>query len=138
MVPQKSKLNEETLRILQRILATYPEIRLALVFGSLAEGKGRPESDLDLAVDAGSPLLPKERFALVDSLAEALGRPVDLIDLHRTRPGLLGQILRTGVRIKGTAADQAYWMTRCVVDSEDFLPGLRALLAQRRKRWIGG
>ena len=108
------------------------------MFGSLAKGNAGLESDLDLAVDAGRSLTRDERIGLVEELAQALGRPVDLIDLHHTGPGLLGQILRTGIRIKGTAADQARWMTRYVLDAEDFLPGLRKLLAQRRKRWIGG
>ena len=42
--------------IRQAILAaidTQPGIRLAILFGSLAAGRERVDSDLDLAVDAG-------------------------------------------------------------------------------------
>lgn len=35
---------------------TQPGIRLAILFGSLAAGRERVDSDLDLAVDAGHPL----------------------------------------------------------------------------------
>ncbi len=136
--PQTSGLSVKTREKLGQLLATHPEIRLALVFGSLAKGKARPESDLDLAIDAGRPLTLEEYLRLVEELAQSLGRPVDLIDLHRAGPGLLGQILKHGVRVLGSSTDRAVWMVRQVYDAEDFLPGLRALLAQRRKAWIGG
>ncbi|MEJ5210134.1 MAG: nucleotidyltransferase domain-containing protein [Burkholderiales bacterium] len=124
--------------LLAGVLDAHPEIRLALLFGSLARGRAHWESDLDLAVDAGRPLTPDEHISLIEELGQALGRPVDLIDLYRAGPGLLGEILRSGARVKGTSADQARWAVRYVLDAEDFLPGLRELLAARRKRWIGG
>ena len=52
----------------QTILAAIniqPGIRLAILFGSLASGKGRAESDLDLAVDAGRRLTAGEKMAMI-------------------------------------------------------------------------
>ena len=44
-------------------------ILLAIVFGSLAAGEGRAQSDLDLAVDAGRHLACAEKVALISELA---------------------------------------------------------------------
>lgn len=48
------------------------------LFGSLAQGKVRENSDLDLAV---SSLPPRSYFQTLAQLLELLNRPVDLIDL---------------------------------------------------------
>ena len=114
---------------LREVLAGHPEIRLAILFGSLVKGCARPDSDLDLAVDAGRLLDAEESLRLIQELAAASGRPVDLIDLHRAGPVLLRQILLYGRRLAGSSAEQARWMVRYVNDAEDFLPGLRDLLA---------
>ena len=37
---------------LQDVLTRFPQLLLALVFGSVAEGRPRPDSDLDIAVAA--------------------------------------------------------------------------------------
>lgn len=37
---------------LQEVLTHFPDLVLALVFGSVAEGRPRPDSDLDIAVAA--------------------------------------------------------------------------------------
>jgi predicted nucleotidyltransferase len=61
-------------------------VRHASLFGSVARGDQRPESDLDLLVDlpSGASLFDLSRLAL--ALEDALGRPVDLVtsfaDLH--------------------------------------------------------
>jgi len=125
------------LRAVDQVLARHPEIRLAILFGSLVKGSARPDSDLDLAVDAGRLLDSEETLRLIQELAVASSRPVDLVDLHRAGPVLLRQILLHGRRLVGSSADQARWMVRYINDAEDFLPGLRDLLARRRQRWIG-
>lgn len=53
------------------------------VFGSLAQGKARPESDLDIAVRG----LPPERFfKAMSEVTFAVSRPFDLIDLDEENP----------------------------------------------------
>ena len=51
-------------------LNTQPGVRLAILFGSLAAGRGRVDSDLDLAVDAGHRLLPRLFSNRLTGLAE--------------------------------------------------------------------
>ena len=51
-------------------------------------------------------------MTLIGDLAEALGRPVDLIDLRSVGEPLLGQILAHGVRLRGSASAQAALVNR--------------------------
>ena len=122
---------------LRAVLARYPDIRQAVLFGSLAAGRARTDSDLDLAVDAGRPLTSAEKMDLIGDLAEATGRPVDLIDLHTVGEPLLGQILHGGQRILGTNGDYAELVKRHLFDQADFMPYRDRILAERRKSWIG-
>lgn len=41
---------------LREVLARHPHIELAILFGSLAVDKARPDSDIDLAVASAMPL----------------------------------------------------------------------------------
>ena len=68
--------------MLKGVLAQFPTLVLALVFGSVAQGRERADSDLDIAVAARQPLTPVERMNIIAALAEQTGRPVDLIDLY--------------------------------------------------------
>lgn len=118
-------------------LGTQPEVRLAIVFGSLAAGKGSMESDLDLAVDAGRRLTADEKLTLIGILAEQTGRPVDLVDIHAIGEPLLGQILKHGKRVLGSVTCYADLIRRHLFDQADYLPYRRRILAERRRSWIG-
>jgi predicted nucleotidyltransferase len=128
------------LNLEQAILAaisTQPDIGLAILFGSLAAGEGRVESDLDLAVDAGRRLAASEKMALISELAARTGRPIDLVDIHAVGEPLLGQILQHGKRILGSDTRYANLIRRHVFDQADYLPYRNRILAERRQAWIG-
>ena len=118
-------------------LNTQPGVRLAILFGSLAAGQGRVDSDLDLAVDAGHRLTAGEKLVLMNKLAERTGRPVDLVDLHAVGEPLLGQILRHGKRLLGSETCYADLIRKHLFDQADYLPYRNRILAERRKAWIG-
>jgi len=122
---------------IRQVLNQHGGIRLAILFGSLAGRQATPLSDLDLAVLMETSLSPKTRMSLVDALSQALGRPVDLIDLRRAGEPLLGQILRHGVRLMGQDADYAELLKRHVFEEADFMPYRWRILAERRQAWIG-
>lgn len=122
--------------IIHATLAPYPEVRLAILFGSLALDRGRYDSDVDLAVDVGRPLEIKEMMAMIEELAEHTGRPVDLIDLQTIGEPLLGQILKHGKRILGEDYLYAELIKRHVFDEADFMPYHRRILKERRNAWI--
>lgn len=118
-------------------ISTEPDIEMAIVFGSLAAGAGRMESDLDLAVDAGHRLTAGEKMALISELAGRTGRPIDLVDIRTVGEPLLGQIIQRGKRILGSDTHYANLIRRHLFDQADYLPYRNRILAERRQAWIG-
>jgi predicted nucleotidyltransferase len=125
---------EETLK---KALQAHSGLRLALLFGSCALGTQRPDSDVDVAVDMGGVMAAEQHVSLISDLALATGRAVDLIDLRTVGEPLLGQILQSGRRIGGEHAVHAQYITRHVMDVEDFVPYQERILRERRQAWIG-
>ncbi len=74
--------------------------RLA-VFGSMARGDARPDSDVDLVID----LDPDAKFSLLDLVhvknetSDVLGCKVDVVLRRSVKPRLLGAIERDGVDV---------------------------------------
>lgn len=121
---------------LLRALSAFPEIRLALLFGSRASGRPRADSDIDLAILADSPLAPERRACIIEAVALATGCPIDLMDLYHAPEPVLGEALK-GVRLLGNAAAHAQLVTRHVLNAADFLPLRERILTERRSAWIG-
>lgn len=64
------QLREKDRQALKTVLAQFPEVRHAWVFGSRATGRAHRASDIDLAIEA--PDLPPARWhALLESLEHA-------------------------------------------------------------------
>ncbi len=122
---------------LRAVLAHFPKIVLAVLFGSVASGRQRADSDLDIAVSAKQALAAHEKMALIGAFAEYIGRPVDLIDLNGVSEPLLGQILRHGRRVLGSDTLYGELISRHLFEQADFMPYRTRLLAERRMAWIG-
>jgi uncharacterized protein len=120
---------------IQTVLNTHSEIQLAYVFGSIAKATSTPTSDLDIAIQTATPLGVHAKIQLIEELAAATGRAVDLIDLRTAGEPLLGEILRDGIRLTGSNSAHAETINRHLFDSADFLPYVRRMLAERRQRW---
>ena len=121
-----------------KVLVDEADLVLAIAFGSLAAGQAGTESDVDVGVLTEGPLDDRRRERLVRAIAQATGRPVDLVDLRSAGVPLLRTILTTGtvlLRRDGTA--HAQLVSRMLADVEDFLPLRERLLRERRQRWIG-
>jgi predicted nucleotidyltransferase len=105
-IPERwDKFSELPSNIKQRLaqltlLLEREGVRLAYLFGSLAQGQ--PGHDVDLAIlTRGEPA-----FRLRPEITECLGTErVDLVDLRRASPVLRFEVLRTGQLLY--AADQA-------------------------------
>jgi predicted nucleotidyltransferase len=65
----------------------------AAVFGSLARGEARPDSDIDVAVSFGKPMSSDLRLAVTGIVADAAGRSVDLVDLESADGLILARAL---------------------------------------------
>ena len=65
----------------------------ATLFGSLARGRERPDSDIDVAVSFGKPMTSDLRMAVTGLVAEVAGRSVDLVDMEKAEGTILAQAL---------------------------------------------
>jgi len=122
---------------LRDVLAHFPMLVLALVFGSVAQGRQRADSDLDIAVAANQALTAAEKMNIIAALAESTGRPIDLIDLKAVAEPLLGQIVRHGRRLMGSDSAYGRLISQHLFEQADFMPYRNRVLAERRAAWIG-
>jgi predicted nucleotidyltransferase len=77
-----------------QVLRTRTDVRLAVLFGSAARGDERPGSDVDILIRLRGGW--RERAEAAVALENALGRPVQLVDLDLALPRLLADVLRDG------------------------------------------
>jgi predicted nucleotidyltransferase len=119
---------------LKAFFAQQSSVELAILFGSVAQNRARPDSDLDIAVRLPQEMTQEQRIHLIEQLAMLFGRPVDLIDLHTAGEPLLGQIFK-GVRIMGSDEIYARCLARHLIDAADFLPLQQRILKERREQW---
>ncbi|MEK6734955.1 MAG: nucleotidyltransferase domain-containing protein [Pseudomonadota bacterium] len=120
---------------LAALLSRYPEIRLALLFGSMATGKARADSDIDLGLLAQAPLTADFTLKLIQAIGAEFGRPVDIVDLYHVPEPITGQVLK-GIRLYGDNATYAGLLTRHLLNVADFLPLHQRILTERRNKWI--
>ena len=123
---------------IRHVMARHPSVVLTILFGSTAKDHARNDSDLDIAIATSTPLTAQTHIALVEDLALAFGRPVDLIDLDRTHNPLLQQILTKGRRVLcHNPTRYAELLLRMVYEEADYMPYYRRILSDRRQAWIG-
>jgi predicted nucleotidyltransferase len=125
-----------TTQKLRELLTHFPIIRVAALFGSMARGTERPDSDIDVAVQADKALVANERIALTEAIALAFNRPVDLIDLRTAGQPLLDQIVSSGVQVVGKRHLWGDLIYRNIMENEDFVPYQKRILEGRRHAWM--
>jgi hypothetical protein len=67
------------------------------VFGSVARGDDRPDSDVDLLVDVGTTTSSWFPAGLILDLEQILGRPVEIVTEKGLNPHLREHVLREAV-----------------------------------------
>jgi uncharacterized protein len=112
------------------------KLELAVVFGSVARGEARFDSDIDVAVRYTHAINAQEKIALIEALALATNRPVDLIDLRAAGPLVAREALTKGTRIFGSDEVWAAQVSRTLIDYADFAPLVERTLRERRESWI--
>ncbi len=129
--------HDELIDDVATLLARETGIRLALIFGSLAKGRARSDSDVDVAVAADRPLDLGTKMRLIEQLAVLTGRPIDLVDLQVADGLILSQVLVEGrLLFCRDYALYARLMQRMIFDQEDAMRYHRRILAVRRNAWI--
>ena len=75
--------NVDPEQALRRALAEHPGVVVGWLFGSRARGDAHVDSDWDVAVKFAPSCGPWDRLELGSRLAQAVGAPVDVIDIDR-------------------------------------------------------
>jgi len=120
---------------LTRVLSQYPQIKLAMLFGSQASGETTGESDIDLAVLSDAPISSSLKLELIELIGSRFGRPVDIVDLYYAAEPILGQVLK-GKRLLGDDPVYAGLLMKHLINSADFVPLQQRILTERRNAWI--
>jgi predicted nucleotidyltransferase len=116
-------------------LAAHPDILVGIVYGSASAGTMRADSDVDVAVLADEPLSLEARLDIIFELSLALGREVDVLDLHTAHGLILRQILTKGtVALKRSSVAYARLMKRMLLDYADMEPMRRTIVHNSLQR----
>jgi len=84
------------------------DVKLVILFGSMAAGKSGENSDVDVAVLSDHALSLQEKFELKEELSAKLKEledKIDLIDLWSAPPLLQYQVAQNGKLLKGSETD---------------------------------
>lgn len=80
-------------------LAAKFGVSTILIFGSVARGEDRPDSDVDVLVEFDRPIGLFHLFALKDHLSMILKCPVDVGTVNGLKPRVKDRILAEAVRV---------------------------------------
>ena len=123
----------------KNVLLGEPGLKLALLFGSMASGKPRGDSDVDLAVLFDRPITASDKMELIARLEGAMGRPVDLVDLFFLSGTILKQILREGrVLVQDESDCLSGQIHKMVFNQADMMPYTTRALKERQRRFAHG
>jgi len=112
---------------LREVAASWPEIRLAVLFGSTARGESRPSSDVDIGLIL-EPYSASVRFRVDAQLGHAAGREVDTVLLDTAPPLLRFEVARDGVLL--FEREEGLWTAfkvKAMVDWWDWAPTARKM-----------
>ncbi|GGM91921.1 nucleotidyltransferase [Thermus composti] len=120
---------------LGQILARFPQVQAAFLFGSRAEGRARPESDWDLALYL-SPPEPDPTLEVLEALVEAGFERVDLLLLHRAPPLLAFLAVRGKPLFVREGFDLGSYVSRVAREWWDLEPLLKVQREALKRRWL--
>jgi uncharacterized protein len=97
---KKTRIIEELWTDLANLITgAIPEVDAAYLFGSVAQGTTREDSDLDLAILMDKKPDGEAVHDLKTQISYKYKTDVDLVDLHRADTVSCAQVVSTGVRI---------------------------------------
>lgn len=100
---------------LRAALRERSDVQLALLFGSYARGRQRPDSDVDVAVLAPG----ADRLELAAALSLALKHEVHVVPIEQASYPLLRELLRDAVVIhEGRPGAAADWRTSALLTTD--------------------
>lgn len=119
---------------LRTALEAEPQVRLAILYGSAARERLRPQSDLDLAVELRDATLPlAAELDLQLALERSCGRAIHLVRIDQASQLLRWQIAKHGiVLLSRPPVARVLFLARTAAEQADF--GEAHLDAARRYR----
>jgi predicted nucleotidyltransferase len=124
----------DLLENLRSSASSIPEVRLAVLFGSVARGEARRKSDVDLGVSV-EPDTSAVRYKVESELERAAGRSVHMIFLGDAPPLLRFEISRDGVLLFQRQDDLwRRFKERALIDWWDWAPSERIITAAAVRR----
>jgi len=127
----------EIIHTLHDVLKQFPEIQVVTIFGSAANNRLMPDSDLDIAVAADIPLSFDQKYELMDALLKAFSREIDLIDLQSVAGPILQEALCTGIVVKKDSVSLFYQLIKKMwLNQADMMPLTRMIIVHRCKRFV--
>jgi len=132
---------EHLIQSLADVFKEFPEINLAILYGSVAAGTPRNDSDIDLAVAVDS-RAPVPYDTLVDislKTGRVAGREAQVRDLSSAQGVFLKQVLTTGIVVlQRDSTVRAEFIIRMLDFVEDMLPNVRMIRTAAKERLIAG
>lgn len=111
-----------------------PAISCAYVFGSVAKGTAKPNSDIDIAV-LSEKLDANEKLRLIQAIANLTDRAVDWVDLKDIGATVTFEVLN-GIRLLGSDEQHAQLLAKTLVDASDYGLLYERMLSERREAWF--
>ena len=120
------------------VLEQYPEIVVALLFGSAVKERLTKASDIDIdiAVAGPRPLSLGLRATLNGKISLALLRDVDLVDLQIVSGHILQQALCTGEKIKMDGVIYPSLVKKMWFNQADMMPLTKMVQERNCRRFI--
>ena len=126
-------------KLLKTVFAHFPQIQAVYLFGSLASGRGRSDSDLDLAVISGYDRPGSEKLDILARLAQEGFCNVDLVFLPRDDIVLQYEAVRmNNVVYQRSDFDSAAFYSLVIRRYLDFVPYLEVQRKAYKERILHG
>jgi predicted nucleotidyltransferase len=125
--------------LLKTVFAQFPQIQAVYLFGSLASGRGRLDSDLDLAVISGHDRPSSEKLDILARLAQEGFCNVDLVFLPKDDIVLQYEAVRMNrIVYRRPEFDSAAFYSLVIRRYLDFLPYLKVQRKAYKERILHG
>jgi uncharacterized protein len=130
---------EKLLEPIRSILSQHQNIKLCILFGSMASERASADSDLDIAVAGSQPLSGDEYLELMAAFSSVTHHEIDLLDLTTATGEILKQALSKGVVLQNLDKSlYARHISRMLFNQADMMPYHNRILRERRERFLNG
>ena len=123
---------------IKQYFSEKPEITMIIVYGSLAENRISPGSDVDIAIGCNSELSIEQLLNINTELQILLRRNIDLVDISKAEGLIHYKIMTKGIRLKGSDRELTNHMIKALDFRTDLMPQLMEMQRKRIERTAYG